>query len=128
MHTGDLGSMDADGFVTVVDRLKDMIITGGENVYSAEVESALASHWDIAAVAVVGIPDERWGEAVHAVLVLRPGNAPDVAAIEAHARASLASFKRPKSYSFVDALPLSAAGKVLKNVLRDRLGREGQTR
>lgn len=124
MHTGDLGRMDEDGYVTVVDRLKDMIITGGENVYSAEVESALAVHADVGSVAVVALPDEKWGERVHAVIVARPGAVPDTDALVAHCRARLAGYKIPRSFAFVEALPLSAAGKVLKNVLRDMARQE----
>ncbi|MDB5715829.1 MAG: long-chain-fatty-acid--CoA ligase [Sphingomonadales bacterium] len=119
MHTGDLGRMDDEGYVTVVDRLKDMIITGGENVYSAEVENALATHPDVAGLAVVAIPDDKWGERVHAVIVPRAGTAPTPDALIAHCRVTLAGYKIPRSFAFVDALPLSAAGKVLKNVLRD---------
>lgn len=118
MHTGDLGRMDEAGYVTVVDRLKDMIITGGENVYSAEVENVVSTHPSVAAVAVIGLPHDLWGETVHAVIVLRPGMEPDAGSIEAHCRASLAGYKIPRSIEFVDALPLSAAGKVLKTVLR----------
>jgi acyl-coenzyme A synthetase/AMP-(fatty) acid ligase len=95
MHTGDMGRMDEAGYVTVVDRLKDMIISGGENVYSAEVESALSDHPDSAAVAVIGVPHERWGEAVHAVVVLRDGCDRDQAALDRHARAKLAAYKAP---------------------------------
>jgi len=119
MHTGDLGSMDADGYVTVVDRLKDMIITGGENVYSAEVENAIAGHPSVAQVAVIGLPDPLWGERVHAVVVCRPGAEPCGESILAHCRALLAGYKLPRSVSFVAALPLSGAGKILKNVLRE---------
>jgi acyl-CoA synthetase (AMP-forming)/AMP-acid ligase II len=118
MHTGDLGRMDQAGYVTVVDRLKDMIITGAENVYSAEVENVLSTHPAVAAVAVIGLPHEVWGESVHAVIVLRPGMDPDTASIEAHCRAGLAGYKIPRSMQFVEALPLSAAGKVLKTALR----------
>ena len=118
MHTGDLGRMDAAGYVTVVDRLKDMIITGGENVYSAEVENVISTHPAVAAVAVVGRPDERWGERVHAVIVLRPGVQAVQSDIDAHCRAGLAGYKIPRSMEFVDALPLSGAGKVLKTALR----------
>lgn len=118
MHTGDLGRMDSAGYVTVVDRLKDMIITGGENVYSAEVENVIATHPAVAAVAVVGQPDARWGERVHAVIVLRPGAKAGQPDIDAHCRAGLAGYKIPRSMEFVDALPLSGAGKVLKTVLR----------
>ncbi|WP_242124126.1 long-chain-fatty-acid--CoA ligase [Sphingobium sp. Sx8-8] len=120
MHTGDLGSMDADGYVTVVDRLKDMIITGGENVYSAEVETALSTHPAVGQAAVIAMPDEKWGERVHAVIVLRPGCSADPEALTAHCRATIAGFKVPRSYAFVDTLPLSGAGKVLKNILRDQ--------
>lgn len=119
MHTGDLGWMDTAGYVTVVDRLKDMIITGGENVYSAEVENAIATHPFVAAVAVIGRPDEQWGERVHAVIVLRPGANASAADIQAHCRGNLAGYKMPRSITFVDALPLSGAGKVLKTALRD---------
>lgn len=119
MHTGDLGRMDADGYVTVVDRLKDMIITGGENVYSAEVESALATHPQVGNVAVVAVPDPKWGERVHAVIVPRDDAPLGAEALIAHCRGTLAGYKIPRSFAFVDALPLSAAGKVLKNVLRD---------
>ncbi|MBA2933760.1 AMP-binding protein [Sphingomonas sp. CGMCC 1.13654] len=126
MHTGDMGRMDEAGYVTVVDRLKDMIVTGGENVYSAEVESALAGHDDVAAVAVIAAPDPRWGERVHAVIVPRAGRRPGEAALIAHCRDHIAGYKLPRSFEFVDALPLSAAGKVQKNVLRDRLRAEAQ--
>lgn len=118
MHTGDLGSMDTAGYVAIVDRLKDMIITGGENVFSAEVENVVASHPAVSAVAVIGLADERWGERVHAVVVLHPGAACEAAAIQAHCRRSLAGFKVPRSVEFVEALPLSGAGKVLKAELR----------
>ena len=119
MHSGDMGRMDAAGYVTVVDRLKDMIITGGENVYSVEVESALATHPDVSAVAAVAVPDAKWGERVHAVVVHRPGAAPSPESLTEHCRATLAGYKLPRSFAFVGALPLSAAGKVLKNVLRE---------
>jgi acyl-CoA synthetase (AMP-forming)/AMP-acid ligase II len=119
MHTGDLGRMDADGYVTVVDRLKDMIITGGENVYSAEVETALSTHPAVAQAAIIALPDDKWGERVHAVVILRPGEAATPEELTAHCRATIAGYKVPRSYDFVDALPLSGAGKVLKNILRD---------
>jgi acyl-CoA synthetase (AMP-forming)/AMP-acid ligase II len=118
MHTGDMGRMDAAGYVTVVDRLKDMIITGGENVYSAEVENVVATHPAVAAVAVIALPDAHWGERVHAVIVPRPGHDADAAAIEAHCRAGLAGYKIPRSIEFVASLPLSGAGKILKSELR----------
>lgn len=118
MHTGDVGRIDPDGYIHVVDRLKDMIITGGENVYSVEVEAALASHPAVAQCAVVGLPDARWGERVHAVIVATPGVVPDADDILAHVRAKLAAYKCPRSIEFRTTLPLSAAGKVLKAELR----------
>jgi len=118
MHTGDRGRMDAGGYVTIVDRLKDMIITGGENVYSAEVENVLAQHPGVAAVAVIALPDERWGERVHAIVVPRPGSPPDKASIDAHCRERLAGYKIPRTIEYVANLPLSGAGKVLKSELR----------
>jgi acyl-CoA synthetase (AMP-forming)/AMP-acid ligase II len=122
LHTGDGGRMDADGYLFIVDRLKDMIITGGENVYSAEVEAALRSHPVVSQAAVIGIPDLRWGEAVHAVVVLQPGvpQASDLAeTLRAWCRTRLAGYKCPRSIAFADTLPMSAAGKVLKNALRE---------
>ena len=121
LHTGDGGRMDANGFIFIADRLKDMIISGGENVYSGEVEAALRSHGDVVDAAVIGVPDARWGEAVHAVVVLRPGVAESAEladAIKAHCRTRLAGYKCPRSLAFAAALPLSAAGKVLKTQLR----------
>ncbi|WP_425229998.1 acyl-CoA synthetase [Sphingomonas sp.] len=128
MHTGDLGRMDEAGYLTVVDRLKDMIITGGENVYSAEVENALASHTAVHQVAVIGLPDQRWGERVHAVAVLRAGASCDAETLRCHCRELIAGYKVPKSVSFVQALPLSPAGKVLKTALRAELNQGGLPR
>jgi acyl-CoA synthetase (AMP-forming)/AMP-acid ligase II len=123
LRTGDGGRMDADGYLFIVDRLKDMIISGGENVYSAEVEAALRSHPAVSQAAVIGIPDVRWGEAVHAVVVLQPGameQASDLAeTLRGWCKTRLAGYKCPRSIAFADALPLSAAGKVLKNALRE---------
>ncbi len=118
LHTGDGGFMDDAGYVHIVDRVKDMIISGGENVYSAEVEGVLSRHPTVAACAVVGIPSVAWGEAVHAVVVLRPGAAATEEELRAHCRGALAGYKCPKSFEFRDSLPLSAAGKVLKTALR----------
>ncbi|MGQ0623913.1 MAG: acyl-CoA synthetase [Sporichthyaceae bacterium] len=118
LHTGDAGRMDDAGYVYVLDRIKDMIITGGENVYSAEVENALASHQAVAACAVIGLPDEQWGERVHACVVRKPGAEVSAEELQAHARASIAGYKIPRSLEFVDVLPVSAAGKVLKRELR----------
>lgn len=121
MHTGDGGWMDDGGHVHLVDRLKDMIISGGENVYSLEVESVLMRHPAVALCAVVGVPDAQWGEAVHAVVVLRPGQACAPEALRQHCRAHLAGFKSPRAVHLVDALPLSPTGKILKNRLREQL-------
>jgi len=118
MHTGDGGRMDADGFFYVVDRLKDMIVSGGENVYSAEVENAITQLPQVGMAAVIGVPDDRWGERVHAVVVLRPGAVLTTAELQAHCRTLIAGYKCPRSVEFREALPLSAAGKVLKVDLR----------
>jgi acyl-CoA synthetase (AMP-forming)/AMP-acid ligase II len=121
LHTGDGGRMDGAGYVFIADRLKDMVISGGENVYPAEVEAALRSHPAVGDAAVIGVPDARWGEAVHAVIVPR-GRVDDIAALReqliAHCRMRLAGYKCPRSVAFTEALPLSAAGKVLKARLR----------
>jgi acyl-CoA synthetase (AMP-forming)/AMP-acid ligase II len=122
MHTGDGAYMDQDGFIFIADRLKDMIISGGENIYSAETENAVAQHPAVAACAVIGIPSEQWGEAVHAVVVLKTGEAGeaiDAEALIAHCKTLIAGYKCPRSVGFVDALPLSGAGKVLKTTLRE---------
>ena len=122
MHTGDGGYMDDDGFVFVVDRIKDMIITGGENVYSAEVENAIYQHPAVAMCAVIGVPDEQWGERVHAVVALKPGQRATEPEIIAHCRTVIAGYKCPRSVSLrTEPLPLSGAGKVLKTVLRKEL-------
>jgi acyl-CoA synthetase (AMP-forming)/AMP-acid ligase II len=118
MHTGDGGYMDADGFVFLVDRIKDMIISGGENVYSAEVENALATQPAVAQSAVIGVPHEKWGESVHAVIVLKVGASATLDEIQSHCRGLIAGYKVPRSVEFVDALPLSSVGKVLKSELR----------
>ena len=119
MHTGDGGKMDEDGFITVVDRMKDMIKTGGENVYSAEVENALAKHPAVVASAVIAIPSEQWGEAVHAVVVLSKSHGASTTELIAHCKTLIAGYKCPRSIDLVDALPLSGAGKVLKTKLRE---------
>lgn len=119
LFTGDGGFMDNAGYVHIVDRVKDMIISGGENVYSAEVEGALSRHPAVAACAVIGVPSTAWGEAVHAVVVLRPGETVSAEALRAHCRSALAGYKCPKTIEFRESLPLSPAGKVLKTVLRE---------
>jgi acyl-CoA synthetase (AMP-forming)/AMP-acid ligase II len=104
-----------------------MIISGGENIYSAEVENALAQHPSIAACAVIGIPSEQWGESVHAVVVRKPGQDPTPEALIAHCKSLIAGYKCPRSIDFVEALPLSGAGKVLKTALREPFWK-GRTR
>jgi acyl-CoA synthetase (AMP-forming)/AMP-acid ligase II len=118
MHTGDLGYRAADGYLYVTDRLKDMIVSGGENVYPREVEDVLFEHPDVLDAAVIGVPDERWGERVHAVVCLRPGRALDDAAVQRFCRERLAAYKCPRSVAFVDELPRNVTGKVLKRELR----------
>ena len=118
-HSGDAGTLDEDGYLYLVDRVKDMIVTGGENVYSVEVENAIASHFAVAQVAVIGIPDERWGEAVHAIVVLKPGEKVTEEELRQHTRDLIAGYKVPKSIEFrEEPLPLSGALKVLKRELR----------
>ena len=119
MHTGDMGRLDADGYLFVVDRLKDMIVSGGENVYSAEVENAIAQLPQVAMCAVIGVPDERWGERVHAVIVAREGQPLTEAEVIAHCRERIAGYKCPRSVEFRSELPLSAAGKLQKFQLRE---------
>ena len=119
MHTGDGGYLDDAGYLYVVDRIKDMIVTGGENVYSAEVENALAQLPAVSMSAVIGVPDDRWGERVHAVIVLREGMAADEAAVIAHCKTLIAGYKCPRSVEFRTELPLSPAGKLQKFVLRE---------
>jgi acyl-CoA synthetase (AMP-forming)/AMP-acid ligase II len=118
-RTGDGGYLDAQGFLHIVDRIKDMIITGGENVYSAEVENALSTHPSVAASAVIGLPSDQWGETVHAVVVAAPDAHIDAADLQTHVRARLANYKVPRSLDIVEQLPVSGAGKVLKRQLRD---------
>jgi len=117
---GDLARRDDEGFVYIVDRKKDMVISGGINIYPREVEEVLFAHPDIADVAVVGVPDAYWGEALRAFVVPYPGRAPNAAALEAHCRATLAGFKVPREFTTVDVLPRNPAGKVLKAALRAR--------
>jgi long-chain acyl-CoA synthetase len=127
-HTGDAGFLDGEGYLHLVDRVKDMIVTGGENVYSIEVENALASHPAVLQVAVIGIPHDTWGEQVHAVVVLVPGTEVDADELITHSREWIAGYKVPKSIEFRDEpLPLSGAMKVLKRELRDPYW-EGQER
>lgn len=120
LRTGDAGYLDSSGYLFIRDRVKDMIVSGGENIYPAEVENALFGHPDIADLAVIGVPDEQWGEAVKAVVVLKPGVSPDPTALVSYARERLAGYKVPKSIDFLEALPRNPTGKVLRRELRER--------
>jgi acyl-CoA synthetase (AMP-forming)/AMP-acid ligase II len=117
-HTGDLGYMDDEGFVFIVDRRKDMIVSGGENIYSREVEAALATHPDVAEAAVIGVPDPKWGESVKAFVVRRPNASVGAEALIEHCRNQIASYKKPSSVEFLAAIPQLPSGKVDKKVLR----------
>lgn len=117
-RTGDIGQLDADGYLFIKDRLKDLIITGGENVYSAEVEGALAAHPEVREAAVIGVPDERWGETVKAVVVLTDGSRLTSDDLREYARGRLAGYKVPRAFDFVAALPRSSTGKIQKRDLR----------
>ncbi|WP_291797769.1 long-chain-fatty-acid--CoA ligase [Brevibacterium sp.] len=121
MHTGDMGYMNEDGYFFVVDRLKDMIITGGENVYSVEVENVLAKIPQVESVAVVGAPDEEWGERVHAFVILREGETLTLEEVQAFCKEHIANYKIPRSMEIVPVFPLSGAGKILKRDLRKEL-------
>ena len=118
LRSGDVGRRDADGYTFIVDRIKDMYISGGENVYPAEVEAALTDHSAVLEAAVIGVADERWGEVGHAVIRLRPGQSCDAEALRVYARSRLAAYKVPKYVTVVDDYPRTAAGKVQKHVLR----------
>lgn len=120
LRTGDGGSLDADGYLYLHDRIKDMIVSGGENVYPAEIESVLTEHPAVAQAAVIGVPSERWGESPYAVVVKAPGAEATEADLIAYARDQMAHYKCPVGVAFVDALPLNASGKLLKTELRSR--------
>ena len=119
LRTGDAGYMDKDGYLYIHDRIKDMIISGGENVYPAEVESAICDHPDVAEAAVFGVPDERWGEAVMAIVVPKAGKSISASDLLAFTRSRVAGFKTPKAIDFIAALPRNASGKILRRELRD---------
>jgi acyl-CoA synthetase (AMP-forming)/AMP-acid ligase II len=119
LRTGDAGFLDKDGYLYIHDRIKDMIISGGENIYPAEVESAICDHPDVAEVAVIGVPDEQWGEAVKAIVVMKPGRKATPSDIIGFTRERIAGFKTPKSVEFIEALPRNASGKILRRHLRD---------
>jgi long-chain acyl-CoA synthetase len=118
LRTGDAGYLDAEGYLYLHDRIKDMIVSGGENIYPAEVENVLLAHHGVADAAVIGVPDEKWGETVKAIVVLAPGESLDEAAVIAHCRDHLAHFKCPTSVDAVDTLPRNPSGKILKRELR----------
>lgn len=118
LHTGDVGYLDEDGYLFITDRIKDLIISGGANIYPREVEEAILEHPAVAEVSVFGIPDEKWGESVKAVVVLRPGKSAGAEELIDLVRERIGSFKKPKSVDFVDSLPKNAFGKVLKRDLR----------
>jgi long-chain acyl-CoA synthetase len=118
-HTGDAGYVDEEGFIFLKDRIKDMIVTGSENVYPAEIEAVLMGHPEILECAVIGVPDPKWGETVKAVVVRRAGTNLAEASLIEWSRDKLAGFKRPRSVDFIDALPRNASGKLLKRTLRE---------
>ncbi|HEY5854312.1 MAG TPA: long-chain fatty acid--CoA ligase [Aldersonia sp.] len=120
LHTGDGAYLDERGYIFIADRIKDMIISGGENVYSTEVESAVASHPAVVQVAVIGIPDAEWGERVHAVVALAPGATLAIDELRTHCRSQIAGYKCPRSLDVVTEFPISGAGKILKRELRTR--------
>lgn len=120
LRTGDAGYMDEDGYVYIHDRVKDMIISGGENIYPAEVENAIFGHPDVADVAVIGVPDAKWGEAVKAIVVKKPGREPSPDEIIGFARQRIAAYKAPKSVDFIEALPRNPSGKILRRELREK--------
>jgi len=124
-HTGDLGRLDADSYLYVVDRKKDMVLSGGYNIYSKEVEHALDSHPDVAESAVIGVPDEIFGEAVAAFVVVRAGTHPTAQQLIQYCRTELAGYKKPKHVFFVDSLPKTSVGKVLKTELRILAAKRG---
>jgi long-chain acyl-CoA synthetase len=123
LRTGDVGRLDEDGFLTLSDRSKDVIISGGTNIYPREVEEALLTHGDVREVSAIGVPDPDWGEIVVACVVLEEGAAPDDTKLDAHCLASIARFKRPKRYVYLDALPKNNYGKVLKTELRQMMAK-----
>jgi acyl-CoA synthetase (AMP-forming)/AMP-acid ligase II len=124
-HTGDAGFRDAEGLYYIVDRVKDMIVSGGENIYSAEVEQALMKHPAVSQVAVIGVPDQRWGEKVTAIVVLAPGATATEETIIAHCRTLIAGYKVPKTVQFVPSLPMTPTGKILKRAIRDQFWAKG---
>ena len=121
MHTGDAGYLDEDGYLFIQDRVKDMVVSGGENVYPKEVEDVLYTHPAVAEAAVFGIPSEKWGEAIHASVVLKEGASATADELIDFCKGKLAGYKRPRGIDFTDALPRNPSGKVLKRELRAQM-------
>jgi long-chain acyl-CoA synthetase len=128
VHTGDAGYLDADGYLFICDRLKDMVIVAGEKIFPNEVENALCRHPAVAEAAVIGVPDDRFGEAVHAFVALRPGQQARARDLAAFLRDQLATFKIPSRFAFVDRVPRNPSGKILRRELREQFwqGRDRQ--
>ncbi len=122
LHTGDLGYMDEEGYLFMVDRAKDMYRSGGENVYPAEIEKLLAGHEKIANITIIGIPDEKWGEAGKAFIVCKEGKTITLAEIHAFLNGKVARYKYPKELEILDTLPMTASGKIKKSELKARYG------
>jgi acyl-CoA synthetase (AMP-forming)/AMP-acid ligase II len=120
LHTGDIGMLDSHGYLFLLDRAKDLIISGGNNVYPREVEEVIVKHPAVSTVVVFGIPDPYWGEAVHALIVAEPGEHPTTAQILEHCSAHMAGYKKPKNVEFVDSLPVSGYGKVMRREIREK--------
>lgn len=120
LHTGDLGTIDEEGYILIVDRIKDMVLSGGENIATAEIERVIYQHPAVLECAVIAVPDEQWGEAAKALITLRPGETASEEEILSHCRRHLAGFKTPKTVEFRDSLPKGGTGKILKRVLRER--------
>jgi fatty-acyl-CoA synthase len=121
LHMGDAGYLDEDGYLHLCDRINDTIIVAGQNIYPAEVEKALAAHPAVADAAVVGLPDERWGESVHAVVVLRPGASATPRELLLSLRGRIADYKIPGTYHFTESLPRNPSGKILRRAVREQL-------
>jgi acyl-CoA synthetase (AMP-forming)/AMP-acid ligase II len=127
VHTGDAGYMDEDGYLYLKDRIKDMVVSGGENIYPVEVENAVAKHASVADVAVIGVPDEKFGEALLAFVVLKPGSSLELDELVTFCRDKIAGYKIPRQLEIVDELPRNPSGKILKKVLREPYwGRAGR--
>ena len=120
LYTGDLGCMDEQGYVFIMDRSKDMIISGGENIYPREIEEVIIQHPDVREVAVIGVPDPQWGEAIKAIVSMVPGTAVTEKDLIDFCKQSIASYKKPQSIDFVDELPKNNYGKIVKRELRDK--------